>query len=178
MARFREAHREDPAGEAEAYHDRIGHWLVALTGEPSPALTLAGGCQHLCRWAMPRASFPPGRDGYRRWRRDCAARHAAQATAILEAAGAHPALIAEVADLVAKRAPHTAAGQALEDAACLVFIEQKLADFASAHDDAKVISVIQKTWRKMSPKARDLAQAQAHTLPVGARDLLARALAG
>ncbi len=40
--------------------------------------------------------------------------------------------------------------QALEDVVCLVFIEFYLEDFASKHDEPKLIDIIQKTWNKMS----------------------------
>jgi len=65
----------------------------------------------------------------------------------------------EIADraalLVAKRAP---AGdeemQALEDAACLVFVETQLDEFSRKHGRDKVLDVLRKTWRKMGPAGR------------------------
>ena len=64
--------------------------------------------------------------------------------------------------------------QTLEDAICLVFLETQLTDFAARHDEAKLLGVLAKTAKKMSPGA----VACAHELPLddGARALLARAL--
>ena len=44
----------------------------------------------------------------------------------------------------------TVAAQALEDTACLVFMEHYMAGFAATKDDADMIDIIAKTWRKMS----------------------------
>ena len=41
----------------------------------------------------------------------------------------------------------------LEDVICLVFIEYYLEDFASQHEDEKMIEIIKKTLKKMSPQA-------------------------
>ena len=49
--------------------------------------------------------------------------------------------------------------QTLEDVACLVFLAHYLEAFAAKHDEAKLISIIQKTWCKMSPKGHELALA-------------------
>jgi hypothetical protein len=55
-----------------------------------------------------------------------------------------------------------------------VFLETQLADFATRHDDAKLLGVLAKTAKKMSPNA--LARAGELPLDDGARALLARAL--
>ena len=50
--------------------------------------------------------------------------------------------------------------QALEDAACLVFLESEIGAFATAHSTyprEKFIAILRKTWRKMSPAAREAA---------------------
>jgi hypothetical protein len=50
--------------------------------------------------------------------------------------------------------------QALEDAACLVFLENEIAAFATQHADyprEKFIDILRKTWRKMSPAAQTAA---------------------
>jgi hypothetical protein len=41
--------------------------------------------------------------------------------------------------------------QALEDVVCIVFLAYQLADFGRQHERAKVIEILRKTWRKMSP---------------------------
>ena len=40
--------------------------------------------------------------------------------------------------------------QVLEDVICLVFLRYYFAEFAKQHDEAKLIDILQKTWRKMS----------------------------
>ena len=50
--------------------------------------------------------------------------------------------------------------QALEDAACLVFLENEIGAFATQHAEyprEKFVDIIKKTWRKMSPRAQELA---------------------
>ena len=64
--------------------------------------------------------------------------------------------------------------QCLEDVICLVFLESYLADFSSQHDDNKVIDIIQKTWKKMSPQGRQVALTL--RLPAAAQALIESAL--
>jgi len=49
--------------------------------------------------------------------------------------------------------------QALEDCACLVFVEQRLSRFRAEQSSDTVERVLGKTWQKMSPRAQALAQA-------------------
>jgi tRNAThr (cytosine32-N3)-methyltransferase len=62
---------------------------------------------------------------------------------------------------VSKSGLRTNAGtQALEDAACLVFLENEIEAFAAQHADyprEKFIDILRKTWRKMSPSAQQFA---------------------
>jgi hypothetical protein len=64
--------------------------------------------------------------------------------------------------------------QTMEDALCLSFLEHEFSDFAEKHPDDKVIDIVQKTWRKMSERAHELALG----LPLEgrAKELVARAL--
>ena len=74
-----------------------------------------------------------------------------------------------------KQGLHTNADvQTMEDALCLSFLEHELEDFASKHDDAKLIDIIRKTWRKMSERGH--AQALLLALPSRSSALVARAL--
>jgi hypothetical protein len=45
----------------------------------------------------------------------------------------------------------------MEDALCLTFLEFELEEFCSKYPPEKVIEVVQKTWKKMSAKAHELA---------------------
>jgi len=175
------AHAADPervqARAAEAvYADRIEAWIRQLFDEPSLALRLAARAQHLERWAIPRDQYPAGRGGYLRWRSAVHQRQGQRAQELIAGAGGDPALGARVARLVAKATTRDdAEAQALEDAACLVFLEAELLAFQREHDPAKVVDILQKTWRKMSPRGQELALSLA--LPAGSRELVRAALA-
>ena len=47
--------------------------------------------------------------------------------------------------------------QLLEDVICLVFLEFYFLDFAQQHDEEKIISILSKTWNKMSREGHDAA---------------------
>jgi hypothetical protein len=65
--------------------------------------------------------------------------------------------------------------QALEDVACIVFLEYYAPDFAAKHDDAKMVSILRKTWIKMSSAGQSAALAL--PLPQKLRRLIDAALA-
>lgn len=184
IALLEAASGEDPetetAGGAErprelVYAERMSRWIERLVPEAPEALRLAARCQHLRRWEVPRSDYPMDRAGYHLWRTAAARHHAETAGEILKQAGYDDATIARVQSLVRKerlqRDPET---QALEDAACLVFIEHALADFAARHPTGKVIDIVQKTWRKMSERGHR--EALDLELPPQARAVIGRAL--
>ena len=154
---------------------RMTQWLERVHPEASEALRLAVRCQHLRRWEIPRAGYPMTRAGYHRWRTDLGRFHADRAAEILRAAGYDEATVARVQSIVRKENlasdPDT---QALEDCACLVFLEDELAEFAARHDAEKVLNILARTWGKMSPRGRDAAAAL--DLPAPLRGLIGRAL--
>jgi hypothetical protein len=180
------ANSEDPTGETVdgkrvpkelAYARRMTAWLGRLDPEASEALRLAVRAQHIRRWTVPRDGYPMDRQGYHRWRTALARFHADTAAALLEAAGFDAAMIARVGSLIRKeRLKSDPEAQTLEDVACLVFLENYLADFAGKHDEAKVVDILRKTWRKMSPRGQKAARAL-DLAPAGRR-VLDRALAG
>lgn len=180
MAALDALHAEDPerlAGEpAElVYARRMSEALARLVGDPSEALCLAVRAQHLCRWRLPRSSYPEGKAGYHAWRREEARRHAELAAATLREAGYDEEAVARVSALVQKKdLARDPEAQALEDAACLVFVEHYAADFARGRDEAHLVDIVAKTWRKMSPRARELALEL--PLPEAVRALVARAI--
>lgn len=160
----------DPSGAPAAviYGRRMSAALERVAPDASEALRVAVRAQHVERWRVPRATYPEGRAGYLRWRRDLGQMHAARAGELMRESGydGDDETIARVASIVAKkRLASDPEAQALEDCACLVFLEHHLEDFAARHDDAKVIDILQKTWGKMSETARALALA----LPLAAR---------
>jgi hypothetical protein len=162
------AHGADPNRTADGraaelrYADRMEAWVQRLVAEASPCLRLAARCQHLERWSVPRDTHPTGRTGYHAWRRSLYGRQAARARELLLQAGVSAAEADDVATWVSKTGLKTNPGtQALEDAACLVFLENEIAAFAAHHHDYprdKFVDILRKTWRKMSVPAQTFAR--------------------
>jgi hypothetical protein len=174
-------HAEDPEKEGGrpkelVYAERMSAWLARLVPQASEALQLAVRCQHLRRWAIPRASFPEGKLGYLSWRKQESLAHAALAGELLAAAGYDAPAVQRVQSLIKKeRIKHDAEAQALEDVTCLVFLEYEFAAFAPKHDDAKLVDILRKTWPKMSAQGQQ--QALGLKLAAPLRQLVEKALA-
>jgi tRNAThr (cytosine32-N3)-methyltransferase len=155
--------RADDGRPAElTYADRMESWVARLVSDAPPLLRLAARCQHLERWSVPRSSFALDRAGYHAWRRSLYVKQADRARELLLQAGVPAAEAGEVATWVSKTALKTNPGsQALEDAACLVFLENEISAFATQHADyprEKFVDILKKTWCKMSPRAQELAR--------------------
>jgi hypothetical protein len=168
---------EGPRPRELLYAARLTHWVLRLCPEASEALRLAARSQHLCRWMIPRASYPMGRAGYLRWRAELKAFHAAKSGEILREVGYSPELVERVQALNRKQEfPADPETRVLEDALCLVFLEHQLADLADRTDPDTVVNAVRKSWSKMTEQGR----AEALRLSFGPREreLLARALAG
>jgi hypothetical protein len=186
MVMFDAANGEDPNLEAHEgvevpkellYARRMSAWLEKLDPEAGEPLRLAVRCQHLCRWTIPRGGYPAGRVGYRQWRSTLAEFHARKAAEILRQVGYDPATVERIQALVRKEKLKLDPGaQILEDVACLVFLENYFNDFSLKHDEEKILDIIRKTWRKMSPRGRHAALAL--DLPERGRSLVEKALAG
>jgi tRNAThr (cytosine32-N3)-methyltransferase len=180
------AHSADPKRAANGwpaelvYADRMEAWATRAASVDSPLLRLAARCQHLERWSVPRTTFPEGRAGYLAWRKSLYGKQAARARELLLQAGVSKAEADEVATWVSKTGLKTNPGtQALEDAACLVFLENEIEAFAAQHADyprEKFVDILKKTWRKMSPRGQELARGL--TLPPAIAALVGEALAG
>ena len=163
------AHAADPQRTADGraaelvYADRLEAWVTRLHPEASALLRLAARSQHLERWSVPRASFPLDKPGYHAWRRSLYTKQAERARELLLAAGVSAAEAAEVATWGSKTGLKSNPGtQAIEDAACLVFLENEIGAFAAQHAEyprEKFVDILRKTWRKMSPAAQSAALA-------------------
>ena len=144
--------------KALLYGWRMSEWLSRLCDAPSEALALAARGQHIRRWQVPRDRYPSDRAGYLAWRTFLYRFHAEQLSAILERVGYDRPTVDRAAAIVAKRRlRQDPEAQALEDAACLVFLNYEFAAFAAAHDPDKVVAVLRKTWGKMSDRAHEMA---------------------
>ena len=164
LRRFDEENARDPNLEVVdgtpvprelAYARWLSEWVLRLDPQASEPLRLAARCQHLCRWTMPRSSYPMTRAGYLRWREDLKRFHARRAGEILREVGYPEDVIGRVQRLNLKADfPDDAESRVLEDALCLVFLERQLRELADKTSDDKVINALQKSWKKMSAAGR------------------------
>ena len=176
IARIDAVHAEDPEQRELTYATRLIAWLAKLAPDASESLRLAVRCQHLRRWAIARASYPEGKVGYLRWRKEESLAHAALAGELLAQSGYDANEVKRVQSLVKKEAiKHDAEAQTLEDVTCLVFLEHELAAFAAKHPEAKVVDILRKTWPKMSSRGQQAALAL--KLPAPLRRFVEKALA-
>ena len=174
-------HRLRVRGESRpkelTHAELVSEWIARLAPDPGEALLLAARAHHLRRWTIPRSEYPAGRRGYLRWRRALQVLHAREVAAILTAEGYDESTIRRVQDLVQKQhLGRDAEVQILEDALCLVFLETQLHDLGARLDDEKLLGVLRKTLRKMSPDA--IQRAGELPLDAAGRALLQRAIAG
>ena len=186
LRRFDEENARDPNVETAdgvshprelLYAQRLTDWVLRLRPDASEALRLAARCQHICRWEIPRRSYPMTRPGYLKWRADLKKFHAQKAGEILRELGYFEDMIRRVQDLnLKKNFPNDPDGRVVEDALCLVFLQFQFADLAAKTAEDKTINALQKSWQKMTEAAR----AEALKLNFGPREkaLLERALKG
>ncbi|MBW3623814.1 MAG: DUF4202 domain-containing protein [Armatimonadetes bacterium] len=183
---FDRAHREDPHTETVAgeevpgellYARRMTRWLDRLAPDASEPLRLAARSQHLERWRIPRSDYPMDRRGYLRWRTDLKKLHAERAGEILRESGYDEETIRRVAMLLRKdRLSDDPETQLLEDVICLVFLESYFSEFARKHDEEKLISILKKTWKKMTPRGHAAALDLLEGLPPEDTALIRKAL--
>jgi hypothetical protein len=167
LKRFDDENGSDPnlivvAGTAQArelvYAQCLTDWVLRLCPAASEALRLAARCQHICRWMIPRNSYPMTRAGYLRWREELKLFHAQKSTEILRELGYSEDMIARVRDLnLKKNLGEDAECQTLEDALCLVTLQYQLGELIDKTEADKMVTILQKTWKKMSPVAREKA---------------------
>ena len=147
----------DEAGEpAELiYGRRMSEALAAFAPDASEPLRIAVRGQHIERWLSPRGAYPEGKAGYFAWRNAAKKRHAERLGQIMATCGYDDAHIARVGALARKEQLRSdGEAQTLEDVACLVFLRYYAARFASKHSAEKVLDILIKTQRKMSPRGR------------------------
>jgi len=185
VARFNQANAEDPnkvlVGDSEypkelLYAQRMAAQLEQFAPAASEALHLAARCQHIQRWTIPRDQYPAGRKGYKQWRANLAKFHADTASEILRDAGYDETTIRQVQALLRKeKLKSDPEVQTLEDVICLVFLNHYFAEFANKHEEEKIIDILRKTWKKMSPEGQ--AAALELDLAPDSKTLVGKALA-
>jgi hypothetical protein len=185
MELFDAANAQDPNLEQSAgqsiprellYAERLTAWILRLSPSASEALRLAGRSQHLCRWQIPRHSYPMTRPGYLQWRATLKKFHAEKSGQILTEVGYPEELVKRVQDLNLKRLfPNDPEACVLEDALCLVFLEFQLTETVNKLSEEQAINALRKSWAKMTPTAQEFAR----RLPYAPREqkLLEKAIA-
>lgn len=165
LRRFDEENARDPNVEhingtpqprELVYAGWLTKWVLTLCPNASEPLRLAARCQHLCRWEIPRESFPATKAGYLQWRQKLKHFHAEKSGMILREVGYPEEIVQRVQQLNLKQNlamdPET---QVLEDALCLVFLEHQLEDLAEKSTEEKVVNALRKSWTKMSDSGRE-----------------------
>ncbi|EXJ83934.1 hypothetical protein A1O1_07563 [Capronia coronata CBS 617.96] len=185
------AHREDPNrlhanGESIPYElhyaQKMSKYLNLHTPNADPLLVTAARAQHFRRWEVPRDSYPKTKAGYFVWRTLLKKRQAEQVRQLCLDCGYSVEEADKVAALIAKEDLKKGEGkgdpdaQVIEDVACLVFLDDQFDEFEKAHDEDKIVSILQKTWVKMGKRGQELALQM--DLSDRAKELVGKALAG
>ncbi|KKZ61429.1 hypothetical protein EMCG_03942 [[Emmonsia] crescens] len=167
LVRIDDAHREDPNivtvdGSQVPYElhyaNKMTKYLEQRDPSASEILRLAVRAQHLRRWEIPRSSYPMTRPGYFAWRTGQKNRQADIAEEICRDCGYLADEAGRVASLVRKEnMKQDEECQALEDVACLVFLDDQFEKFEKEHDEEKIMGILKKTWAKMSKEGHELA---------------------
>src|SRR4051812_10346101 len=146
------------------YAERLCEWVMRLAPNASEELRLAARSQHLCRWEIPRDSYPQTRAGYHQWKNDLKKFHASKSAEVLRGVGYTEQLVERVRELnLKKNFPADLDTRVLEDALCLKFLEFQFGELAVKLDDDKTINALRKSWEKMTEAARQHALALSYT---------------
>jgi hypothetical protein len=184
------ANREDPNIETvdgrdwpkeQLYAQRMSDMLQRYRPDTDEVMQLAIRAQHIQRWKSPRSDYPMDRKGYHLWRTNLYSFHAETLSRLMTEAGYNQADIERAAAAVGKKNINKNVDtQLLEDVAALVFIEHYMLNFAGQHpeyDEEKWITIIQRTWRKMTDHAHKFALSGKLALPEPLVPLIQKALA-
>ncbi|KAH9827745.1 hypothetical protein Tdes44962_MAKER09652 [Teratosphaeria destructans] len=168
-AKIYEAHDQDPNrhttsdGQPIPYETHYAQQMEAYLAKRSPdasdVLKLAVCGQHFRRWEVRRDSFPMTKLGYHGWRTHLKQRQAQQVSDILQECGYSEADVKRCISLIEKEGLRQGEEevQVLEDVACLVFLDDQFDEFKDKHDEDKIVTILKKTWVKMSKQGQDLA---------------------
>ncbi len=135
------------------YAGRMTKKLNDYAPEAPEYMQLAVRCQHIGRWEIARNSYPMDRPGYLMWRSQLKLHHTKIAGPILKECGYDDETIEKVKALLLKKQLHQNPDtQLIEDVICLVFVEYYLDDFAKQHSEEKMVDILRKTLKKISPR--------------------------
>lgn len=137
---------------------KLYEWVKKLAPDPSEELLLSSRCQHIGRWEIPRDSYPDGRDGYLKWRKDLALFHAGKASVIMESVGYPDYKVSRVKQIILKqKIKADKEVQVMENALCLVFLEFQYEEFYPKHSLEMVINILKRSLIKMDNHGRQFA---------------------
>lgn len=158
------------------YGQRMSSCLAQYWPQADEFLQIAVRAQHIKRWHIKRSEYPLGKVGYLNWRKALGLFHAELAEKTMQDNGYSIEESKLTGAIVRKEKLKTNENaQTLEDIACLVFLTYYFGPFAAKHSEEKIISIVQKTWRKMSPQGKEIALTL--TLPPELGVLVQKALA-
>ena len=157
------------------YSERMTERVHRFREDPTDVLQIAARAQHIQRWKISRQEYPMTKAGYKTWRKDLALHHSDLTSAIMEEEGYFEKKINAVRELLTKRnLKMNSDVQVLEDVVCLVFLEHYFENFAKKHSEEKLITIVKKTWAKMSDHGHQVALTL--NLSEAGKDLVTRAL--
>ncbi len=160
------------------YSERMTARMADMYPDASEVLRIAARAQHIRRWDIPRSRYPEGRNGYNDWRKACREHHGEVVTKIMSQHGYSEDDIDRAVMLIKKeQLKKDRESQALENVVDVVFVEHYFDEFLgkySRYDEDKIIDIVGKTLRKMSPKGHQAALSL--DLPERTRDLILKAV--
>ncbi len=175
---IKSANSEDPNQERDAekswpkellYTLRMADMLERYSPDADDVMKLAIQAQHIQRWQSPRNAYPMNKKGYHQWRTNLYQFHADTLATLMQTADYSKTDIDRAKQAVGKKSlknnPDT---QLLEDVSALVFIEHYMQAFVDKHpeyDEEKWISIILRTWNKVSETGQKFALSGALKLP-------------
>lgn len=170
IAQFDAANAQDPNKEMFdgkeypkelLYAQRMTDMLQRFAPDAPEHVQLAVRAQHICRWKIPRDSYPMDKAGYMQWRTNLYKFHGETAGMIMHEAGYDEDMITKLKSLLRKEKlklnPDT---QMLEDVVDLTFLQYYLEAFVhkySHYEEEKLLDILRKTWKKMSEKGHETA---------------------
>lgn len=162
-----DAHAQDPNiivvdGKNQPYElhysRKMSEYLEKHSPNAAAVLRLAVRAQHFRRWEVPRDSYPMNRQGYHSWRSYLKNRQAELVHQLCLNSGYLEKDATRVAALIRKEdLKKDEETQVLEDIACLVFLDDQFEKFEKQHDEEKIVTILRKTWGKMSDRGHELA---------------------
>jgi len=148
--------------------------------DASELLQIAVRGQHIKRWHLKRSEFEQGKAGYYQWRIALGKFHAQLTASIMVEQGYSAEQAEQTSSIIRKeKLKSNSDSQTLEDVACLVFLSYYFDEFAAKYleqdNEAKIIRIVQLTWKKMSEQGHDIALTL--NMPAHLGELVAKALA-